>query len=151
MESFFVYRFGGLECVGHFFANVAHFCIFETAAVVASRRTTNLSTHLPLLAHLPNLATQPSPILLRDFLKITFISAGLPRPAGPARSGRLPRRSRREGHQRRDGVRPAGRAWPKRRTGRGRLKGRPRRVWRDRAEGLPGRVHRGPAADWAAG
>ena len=56
---FFVYFFGGLECVGHSFAYVAHFvfmkdvCIRTQRAAVASRLATNLATHLP------NLATHP--------------------------------------------------------------------------------------------
>jgi hypothetical protein len=51
---------GGLECVGHSFAYVAHFVflrdvwIRSQTAAVASRRATNLATHLPKLAtHLP--------------------------------------------------------------------------------------------------
>jgi hypothetical protein len=61
---FFIYFFGGLECVGHSFAYAAHFVILRAVwirtqkAAIASRRATNLATHLPNLAiHLPNLAT----------------------------------------------------------------------------------------------
>ncbi len=55
--------FGGLECVGHSFAYVAHIVFLRDVwirtkrAAVASGRATNLATHLPNLAtHLPNLA-----------------------------------------------------------------------------------------------
>ncbi len=50
---FFVYFFGGLECVGYPFAYVAHFCIFEICldsnpeCAVASRRATNFAIYLP--------------------------------------------------------------------------------------------------------
>ncbi len=50
---FFVYFVGGLECVGHSFASVAHFAVFRDVwirtqrAAVPSRRTTSLATHLP--------------------------------------------------------------------------------------------------------
>jgi hypothetical protein len=51
---------GGLECVGHSFAYVAHFVflrdvwIRSQTAAVARRRATNLATHLPELAtHFP--------------------------------------------------------------------------------------------------
>ncbi len=48
--------FGGLECVVHSFAYVAHFVFLRAA--VESRCATNLATYLPNLApHLPNLAT----------------------------------------------------------------------------------------------
>ncbi len=49
--SFFVHFFGGLECVGHSFAYVAHIVslrdvwIRTQSAAVASRRATNLATH----------------------------------------------------------------------------------------------------------
>ncbi len=49
-----VFIFGGLECVGHSFAYVAHFVFFRDVwirtqkAAVASRRATNLATHLPV-------------------------------------------------------------------------------------------------------
>ncbi len=49
----FVYFFGGLECVGHSFAYAAHFVfsrdvwIWTQRAAGASRRATNLATHLP--------------------------------------------------------------------------------------------------------
>ncbi len=70
-----MYRYiflAGLECVGHSFAYVAHFVFLRDVWIrtqrvaVASRRATNLATHLPNLAtHLPNLATHllghPSP------------------------------------------------------------------------------------------
>ncbi len=45
--------FGGLECVGHPFAYVAHFVFLRDVwirtrrAVVSSRRAINLATHLP--------------------------------------------------------------------------------------------------------
>ncbi len=54
---FFFFFFGGLECVGHFFAYVAHFVFLRDVwiqtqrAAVASRRATNLATHLPKLSH----------------------------------------------------------------------------------------------------
>jgi hypothetical protein len=55
-----VYFFGGLECVGHSFANVAYFVflgdvwIRTQRAAVASRCAANLATHLLILAtHLP--------------------------------------------------------------------------------------------------
>jgi hypothetical protein len=44
--------FGGLECVGHAFAYVAHFVFFGAVwnrtkrAAVANRRATNIATHL---------------------------------------------------------------------------------------------------------
>ncbi len=47
--------FGGLECVGHFFANVVHFVLLRDVriqtqrAAVASRRANNLATHLPII------------------------------------------------------------------------------------------------------
>jgi hypothetical protein len=49
---FFIFG-GGLECVDHSFAYVAHFVflrdvwIRDQRAAVASRRATNLATHLP--------------------------------------------------------------------------------------------------------
>jgi hypothetical protein len=52
---FFVYFFGGLECVRHFFAYVANFVFLRDVwiliqkAAVASKRDTNLATHLPVL------------------------------------------------------------------------------------------------------
>jgi hypothetical protein len=48
LNVFFVYFFGGLECVGHSFAYVAHFVFLRDIwrAAVASRRATNLATHL---------------------------------------------------------------------------------------------------------
>jgi hypothetical protein len=50
-----VYFFGGLVCVGHSFAYFAHFVFFlrdvwirtPRVAAVASRRATNVATHLP--------------------------------------------------------------------------------------------------------
>ncbi len=57
ISIFFVYFFGGLECVGHFFAYVAHFVFLEDVwcrTQRANRRATNLATHLPDVAtHLP--------------------------------------------------------------------------------------------------
>ncbi len=60
----FMYIFSSLECVGHYFAYVAHFvllrdvCVRTQRAAVANRRAINLATHLPNLAtHLPDLAT----------------------------------------------------------------------------------------------
>ncbi len=53
MRSANIYFFGGLECVGHSFAYVANFGIFERCldsnqrAAIASWRATNLATHLP--------------------------------------------------------------------------------------------------------
>ncbi len=52
LHTFFVYCFGGLECVCHSFANVAHFVFLRNVwirtqrAAVASRCATNLATHL---------------------------------------------------------------------------------------------------------
>jgi hypothetical protein len=52
----FVYCFGGLVCVGHSFAYVAHFVFLRKvwirtlSAAVSSRRATNLTTHIPDLA-----------------------------------------------------------------------------------------------------
>jgi hypothetical protein len=49
----FVYFFGGLECVGHSFAYVAHLsflrdvCIRTQSSAVASWRATDLATHPP--------------------------------------------------------------------------------------------------------
>ncbi len=53
----FLYFFGGLECVGHSFACVAHFFIFERCQWFRTQRfavATNLATHLPtnLITHL---------------------------------------------------------------------------------------------------
>ncbi len=82
----FVYFFGGLECVGHSFAFVAHFVFLRDVwirtqraaeasrratklaiwirtkrAAVASRRATNLATQLPFLAtHLPKNVSSPN-------------------------------------------------------------------------------------------
>jgi hypothetical protein len=60
----YFYFFGGLECVGHSFASVAHFVILiderirTQRAAVTSRRATNLATHLSHLAtHLPHLSS----------------------------------------------------------------------------------------------
>jgi hypothetical protein len=41
----FLYFFGGLECVGHSFAYVAHFVYLRSA--VACRSATNSATHFP--------------------------------------------------------------------------------------------------------
>jgi hypothetical protein len=66
--QFFLFIFGGLECVGHF-AQVAHFMIFEGCLdskperelAVTSRVGTNLATHPSHLAtHPSHLATHPS-------------------------------------------------------------------------------------------
>jgi hypothetical protein len=52
MKYLFCIFFGCLECVCHYFANVAHFvfmkdvCIRTQRAAVAGRRATNLATHL---------------------------------------------------------------------------------------------------------
>jgi hypothetical protein len=52
-KPFFVYFFGGLECVGHSFAYVAYFVFLRDVwirtqrAAVASRRATNLAINLP--------------------------------------------------------------------------------------------------------
>jgi hypothetical protein len=49
---FFCIFFGGLECDGHSFAHVAHFVFLRDVwirtqrAAVASKRVTNLATHL---------------------------------------------------------------------------------------------------------
>jgi hypothetical protein len=51
-DYFFVYFFGGLECVGPSFSYVAHFVFLRDVwirtqrAALASRRATNLATHL---------------------------------------------------------------------------------------------------------
>ncbi len=80
---FYIY-FGGLECAGHSFASFAHFVFLTDVwirtqrSAVASRRATNLathllnlSTHLPNLAtHLPNLAHHP-PNLATHLLNLT--------------------------------------------------------------------------------
>ncbi len=58
LGSLFLYylkktKFCGLECVGHSIAYVAHFIFLKDVrirtqrAAVASRRATNLATHLP--------------------------------------------------------------------------------------------------------
>ncbi len=66
-KFFFLYYFGGLECVGQSFDYVAHFVFLRDVwirtqtAAVASRRATSLVNHLPNLAtHLSNLATHLS-------------------------------------------------------------------------------------------
>jgi hypothetical protein len=52
-KYFFVYFFGGLGCVGYSFAYVAHLVFLRNLwirtqrAAEASRRATNLATHLP--------------------------------------------------------------------------------------------------------
>jgi hypothetical protein len=53
-SDFFVYLFGGLECVGHSIAHVAHHFVFlgdvwirTQRTAVASRGANNLATHLP--------------------------------------------------------------------------------------------------------
>jgi hypothetical protein len=51
--QFFVYFFGGKECVGYSLAYVAYFVFMRDVwirtqrAAVASRRANNLATHLP--------------------------------------------------------------------------------------------------------
>jgi hypothetical protein len=53
IDIFFVYFFGGLECVGHSFAYVAHFGFLRDVrirtqrAAEANRRGTSLATYLP--------------------------------------------------------------------------------------------------------
>jgi hypothetical protein len=62
--TFFVYFIGGLQCVGHSFAYVAHFVflidvwIRTQSAAVASRSATNLA------AHLADQRSRPSPYLV---------------------------------------------------------------------------------------
>ncbi len=58
--------FGGIQCIGHFFAYVAHFIFLSDVwirthgAAVTSRRNTNLANHLPKFAtHLPELSHPP--------------------------------------------------------------------------------------------
>jgi hypothetical protein len=66
--NFFCIFFGGLECVGHSFAYVAHFVFLRDAwirtqsAAVASKRATN-SNPSPLLSHPSPLFSHPSPLL----------------------------------------------------------------------------------------
>jgi hypothetical protein len=63
-EQYFFYVFGGLECVGHSFAYVAHFIFLRDTwirtqrAAVASRCATHLSN---FANHLPNLAKLSHP------------------------------------------------------------------------------------------
>ncbi len=67
LQSIFLYIFlGGLECVGHSFAYVAHLWFLSDvwirtqSAAVASWSATDLATHTPVLAtHPPNLAIYP--------------------------------------------------------------------------------------------
>ncbi len=53
IKTLFVYLFGGLECVGHFFANVTFFVVLRLVWIrtkrdtVACRCATNLASHLP--------------------------------------------------------------------------------------------------------
>jgi hypothetical protein len=51
METFSVYCFGGLECVGHSFAYVGHLVFLREIWIrtqrAASRRANFLTTHLP--------------------------------------------------------------------------------------------------------
>ncbi len=53
LGSFFLNTFGGLECLGHSIAYVTHFVllrdiwIWTQRAALASKRATNLATHLP--------------------------------------------------------------------------------------------------------
>jgi hypothetical protein len=57
-NTLYIYFFGGLYCVCHSFANVAHFVflgdvwIRTQRAAVASRRATNLATQLATATHL---------------------------------------------------------------------------------------------------
>jgi hypothetical protein len=50
---FFIYFFGGLECVGHSIGYVAHFVFLRDVwirtqrAAIASRRAINLATYVP--------------------------------------------------------------------------------------------------------
>jgi hypothetical protein len=69
--KFFLYIFGGLECVCHFFAYVAYFAFLRDVwirtqrAVVTSSCATNLATHLPsakLARNEPLLCREGSPI-----------------------------------------------------------------------------------------
>jgi hypothetical protein len=75
--NYLYYFFGGLECVGHFFAYVAHFvflrnvCIRTQRAAVASKRATNLATHLPdpnVVNHIISKTT-----MIRDFLNYEIV------------------------------------------------------------------------------
>jgi hypothetical protein len=54
--SYFEYFFGGLECVGHFFAYLSHFVILSDVWIRTQRAdvANSRATHLPNLAtHLP--------------------------------------------------------------------------------------------------
>ncbi len=68
---FFVYFFGGLECVGHSFAYVAHLWFLRDvwirtqSTAVASWRATDLATH-PYLSH-PSLTYISSKVLGSDW------------------------------------------------------------------------------------
>ncbi len=58
------YYFGGLECVGHSFAYVAHFVYLrdvwiQTQRAAVARRATNLATHLSRYANSYDLDTYP--------------------------------------------------------------------------------------------
>ncbi len=87
---FFVYFFGGLQCVGHSFAYVAHLVfsvdiyIRTQRAAAESRRASNLVTHLPNLAThlLPDLASHLSRKLEIDiyFTDIFFFTKETVRP-----------------------------------------------------------------------
>jgi hypothetical protein len=73
--DFFVYLFGGLECVGPSLAYVTHFVFLRDVwiqtqkAAAASRRTSNLATHLPLfpLIFVPTLQRQNTEISKQIF------------------------------------------------------------------------------------
>ncbi len=54
-QFFYIYFFGGLECVGHSFAYVDHLVFFIDVWIwtqKASRRAANLATHLQILISL---------------------------------------------------------------------------------------------------
>ncbi len=81
---FLVYFLGGLECVGHSSAYVAHFVFLRDVwiraqrAAVASRRATNLATHFPILAtHLPDFATH-LPNLAAHLPNLANLATNLP-------------------------------------------------------------------------
>jgi hypothetical protein len=79
-----IYFCGGPECVGHSFPYVAHFFVFlrdgsirTQRAAVASRRATNLATHLPTWPPIP-LLSHPSPCLALISQTLETLATHLP-------------------------------------------------------------------------